>query len=264
MYLISKKDKKMLLLFLFIIVPLAPALYFPGLIFKFYNSFAERYLYLPSFGFVMLLSIAIEWIVANRANRNLFTVVILISLIIIYSAVSIHRNTAWKDEYSLWNDTIRKSPDSALAHYNMGKTLSSLAKVDDAIGHYQTAIRLQPEIAYFRNNLGDLYHAKGWIDRAIQQYEFAIALNPDYAIAYNNLGSAYGDLGLPDKAIGYYVIAVKLEPYNADFHYNLGIAFREKGLIDKAIEHLEFAFKLNPADPAFRDALEKTYGIPKK
>jgi tetratricopeptide (TPR) repeat protein len=263
-YISWRKEKKTLLYFLLIIIPLIPALYFPGLNLRFYNAFAERYLYLPSFGFVMLFSMSITRISANRQNRAFLVTTISIFLFISYSAISIHRNTAWKDEFSLWKDTLRKSPDSSLAHYNMGKALSTVGKTDEAIEHYRKAIGLQPEIEFFRNGLGDLYHAKGWIHRAIQQYELAIVLQPDDATAYNNLGSAYGDLGLPDKAIGYFENAVKLQPTNADFHYNLGVACLEKDLIDRAIEHLELAVKLNPGDPGSRDTLEKAYGKLKK
>lgn len=256
-----KKNKTALLALLFVVVPLTPAFYFPGLNFKFYNSFAERYLYLPTFGFVLLLSLAIAWITTHRSASSPFVAMAFISLIVIYSSGSIHRTSVWKDELTLWADAVRKSPDSALAHHNLGTALRSQGKIDDAIGHFQEAARLQPEIAYFRNSLGDGYHRKGRTDQAIEQYQIAIALQPDEADAYNNLGSALAETGSLDRAITYFETAVRLQPHRPDYHYNLGVAYIDKGLAGKAIAHLEYAARRSPDDAGFRDTLERAYRI---
>jgi len=62
-----KRNKVVFLCLLLIAAPLAPALYLKGIIGK---LFAERYLYLPSFGFVMLVAMLFSWI-KNKIRKQL-------------------------------------------------------------------------------------------------------------------------------------------------------------------------------------------------
>jgi|MudIll2142460700_1097286.scaffolds.fasta_scaffold24936_2 tetratricopeptide (TPR) repeat protein len=257
----TNRNKIVLLFTFFICVPLVPALYFPALNIRYYNSFAERYLYLPSVGFVMLVYYMVRLIYDNRKYHPFIMNSIFIVLIMSYSVVSINRNAIWREELTLWNDSIKKSPESSLAQYNYGNALKSLGKIDEAMEHIQIAIKLQPEIGHYRNSLAELYINKGHINQAIQQYLVAIDLQPEDAQAYNNLATVYAEYGALNKAIIYFEKAVFHQPYNADYHYNLGVTYSDIGLVDKAIEHLEFAVKLNPGDPVYRETLDRTNRI---
>jgi tetratricopeptide (TPR) repeat protein len=254
----SRRNKIVLLSFLLICVPLVPALYFPALNIRYYNSFAERYLYLPSVGFVFLLYYMVYFIVNSRKHHPLVVNIIFILLVMAYSVGSINRNATWREEYILWKDSIKKSPESSLAQYNYGIALKSLGKMDEAIEHIQIAIKLQPEIGYYRYSLAEIYIKKGYIDQAILQYQVAIDFQPDDAQAYNNLATVYADYGALNKAIMYFEKAVFYQPYNGDYHYNLGITYSDIGLFKEAVIHLEFAVKLNPSEPVYREALDRT------
>jgi len=39
-------------------------------------------------------------------------------LVALYSAGTVQRNAVWKDDYSLYRDTIEKSPDAVMIRYS--------------------------------------------------------------------------------------------------------------------------------------------------
>lgn len=149
-----KKNIALFLCSLWIITPLLPCLYLPATGYSYY-VFAERYLYLPSVGYVILI-VALARILLKREFFHKQALPAIASLFMItgifFGILTTQRNHAWKNDYSLWSDTIIKSPDSDVAH----------------------------------NNLGVAYEHKGLFDDALREYETAIALNPTYMDAYEN------------------------------------------------------------------------------
>jgi tetratricopeptide (TPR) repeat protein len=238
-----KKNRAAFLGLVLMTVPLLPVLYIPALG---ENPFTDRYLYLPSVGYVLLLAIFFSWVKVKlpRAARNI-TIVFLIT-IGLYTVGTIKRNNVWKDNSNLWSDAVRKAPDSAVAHNNLGVEYESKGLPDMAITEYQAALRLNPDFADAHNNLANAYASKGLLDMAIAEYQTALRLNPDYAKAHYNLGVAYASKGLSDMAIAEYETALRLNPDYAKAHYNLGVEYESEGLLDMAITEYQTALRLNP------------------
>ncbi len=238
-----RKNKAVLFGLILIVAPLLPAFYIKGIGGM---PFAERYLYLPSVGFVFLPAIFLSW-AGEKLPRTVRSISIIFMIVVgSYCIVTVDRNTIWKDNFSLWSDTVKKSPDIAMAHNNLGNAYASKGMPDMAITEYQTALRLAPDHADFYSNLGNAYASKGMPDTAITEYQTALRLNPDYADAHYNLGNAYASKGLQDMAITEYQTALRLKPGYDEAHYNLGNAYASKGLSDMAITEYQAALRLNP------------------
>jgi protein O-mannosyl-transferase len=236
-----------------IVVPLLPVFYIPALG---ENTFAERYLYLPSVGFTILTALLIVWITASFPKIIPALNLVVVLLIGLYSIGTISRNTIWKSDYELFTDTVKKSPDGAIPHSSLASTLFNRGQIDEAIDHYQVALELQPRRAEDEYNLGVAYEQKGLTDMASEQYEIA-SLAPGFAKPHNNLGILYARKGLLDEAIEHFQIAIRLQPTYAIAHHNLGAAYEEKGLVDMAIEQYQIAAGLDPDNRGFRDDLAK-------
>lgn len=217
----SRKKGLPFISLLFIIAPLLPAFYIPGLG---ENTFAERYLYLPSFGFAAIFSLVTAKAGTNETKKAVIITATLI-VTVIYSIGTASRNVDWRDDYSLFTDTVEKSPDGALPHMFLGDNLRS----------------------------------QGRIDEAIEQYRIALTLNQDDSTAHNNLAIIYHEKGLLDEAVQHLLAALRLAPDFADAHYNIGMIYMDQGLTDQAIEHLEKAVGLAPGDSQFRGDLDRAY-----
>lgn len=243
-----RKNKLAFLSLLFIAFPLLPVLYVPVLG---ENRFAERYLYLPSFGYVMFIALFIDRIRSNRPKWTLALNMGLWVWIGLYASGTISRNPDWKNDYALWTDTVRKSPDGAIPHNELGNAYASKGATDKAMEHYRMALILKPHNAEAHNNLGLAYSSKGDTDRAIEYYQEALRLRPGSASAHNNLGLVYSSKGDIDTAIEHFQEALRLHPTSPGIHNNLGNVYESKGWTDRAFQHYQKALEL---DPDYADA----------
>jgi len=285
-YISFKKDKLVFFCLLVIIVPLVPSLYIPAIAGP--SMLGERYLYLPSAGFAMLVSLMVSRLASSK-GRTIAASVLLV-LTVLYSAGTVMRNADWKDEYTLWVDVTKKSPGSADAHNNLGAALIGKGMYDKAQEELNHAVALKPDFAEAHNNLGFTLLQSGMNDKALAEFSRAVALKPGFTAAYINLGLAYGRLGRHNMAVGAFLaalncdplaenaydelgisysklgevdksieafeVALKLDPDYADAHNNLGDVYRKKGDMKMAIEHFQAAVRLEPGNPRFRENLE--------
>jgi protein O-mannosyl-transferase len=220
-YMALKRNRVAALCLLLIVIPLLPVFYIRGI--QGGAVFYERYLYLPSFGFVILLALLMERVKEKSIRGNSIAAISFIVLAGLYAAGTVSRNFDWKDELSLFTDTARKSPDGDIPHYDLGYAYLRLGRIDEAISEYQTAIKLNPDFFGAHYDLGYAYLRLGRIDEAISEYQTAIKLNPDSADAHYHLGKAYAYQSLFDQAISEYKTALKIDPDHAPSQKSLAI-----------------------------------------
>ena len=225
-----------------VLAPLLPVLYVPALG---ENPFAERYLYYPSIGFVGLLAMTFDRFRALRPGAWIPASVACGLVILAYSHATIDRNRIWKDEYTLWEDTVRKSPDGPIPNYNFALILHGRGDIDRAIEYYRRALQLKPNARVY-TDLGLAYFSKGFIDVAVSLYRDAIRLDPRYPLAYNNLGVALEKIGLLEESIEAYIQAIRLNPMDADMYNNLGYSYLRLGKSQDAVRCFLTALRLDP------------------
>jgi len=120
---------------------------------------------------------------ASRKNKKsdiiimtLFPVLIIIALLI----ASHSRNTIWKDEITLWEDVVKKSPNKARGHYNLAAWgYYKEGFQDKALHSYKEALRLNPYHTKARFNLGIIYIEKGMLVEAKREFEMVLKIAPD-------------------------------------------------------------------------------------
>lgn len=210
----------------------------------------EHRIYLPSVGIFSSL-VVMAFLLMERYGKITIrhsAVSLAVLLLLLFSCATYMRNTIWKNTMTLWEDSVRKSPQKARPHVNFGNALMFKGEIDGAIKHYDTAVKLEPDLAEAYNGLGCAYNAKGLIEKAIEYFRIAIKMKPDITEAHVNLGAIYASNGLIDKAIEHFQTVIKLRPEYAEAHRNLGIVYNRKNLSDKALEHLNTALRLKPND----------------
>ncbi|MBI3585340.1 MAG: tetratricopeptide repeat protein [Nitrospinae bacterium] len=212
------------------------------------NPFAERYLYLPSVGFVIIIFSIIQSVNIKQEGKKFYIPISMIIIISIYSLAVVNRNVIWRDELSLWSDVVSKSPDKASGHNNLGNDYRNQGQLDEAIKEYLIAIRIKPDFAGAYNNLGVAYAKQGRLSEAIQEYQASLRINPNDAGVHNNLGVAYDMQGRINEAIDEYQVAIRINPDYVEAYYNLGNAYVKQGRIDEARKEFETVLRLKPDD----------------
>ncbi|MFH1678131.1 MAG: tetratricopeptide repeat protein, partial [Candidatus Omnitrophota bacterium] len=108
-------------------------------------------------------------------------VVVLFIIISCYAILTYRRNLIWKDEFTLWNDVIHKSPKKARPYSNRGVTYDEQGNFTQAFSDYNKAIEINPNYADAYNNRGNAYNDQGNIQQAFSDYNKAIEINPNHA-----------------------------------------------------------------------------------
>lgn len=205
---------------------------------------AEYRVYLPSFGFFMV--VASVSFMSSRIKTKL-TIAGLALVVLVFSLAAHARNGVWHSELSLWKDTVEKSPQNVRAHNNLGTAYRDKRLFNKAVEHYEIALDLNRDFYEAHYNMGNTYRDMGRIDNAIEQYRIAVRLKPDDAEAYRGLAAAFSDKGMPEKAMEYYNTALSIKPDSAEVYLSLGNSYRNEGLTDKAIENYNIALSVKPS-----------------
>ena len=279
--------------------PLAALLFFAGTLFPalgFFNAYSFRYSfvndhhqYLASLGMIAFASAALAWLLRRwglwgKTSGNLLCG----ALLALLAALSWRHAGAFRDDDTLWRDTLAKNPGCWMAHHNwavdlaargqfeaaeeqyraglslypdaeahlgLGAVLEAQDKTAEAQTHYLAAIRLKPDYADAYNNLASLAAKQGDPQHAIAYASEAIRLRPDYPQAHFNLGNAFNLQGDTKNAAAQYAIAVRLKPDYAEAHYNLGGAMFLLGNTNEALVHLSAAARQQPGNAAVHSKL---------
>jgi protein O-mannosyl-transferase len=166
-------------------------------------------------------------------------------LLVVLGAMTWQQAGIYKDEETVWTDTLRKNRDSWLALNNRGDFYCGEGRYDAAISDYDKAIKLKAAAVTY-NNRGNVRKILGQYDAAIADYDKAIDLAPGFAEAYYGRGNACDGKGWYDAAIQNFDKAIELRSDYVDVYVNRGIARSSRGQHAAAIEDFDRAIVLKP------------------
>jgi len=78
----------------------------------------EHRLYLPMAGFSFFIVSSVYYLFENKTLKSM--IIVLLIIISCYGMLTYRRNLIWKDEFTLWNDVVHKSPKKARPYYGRG------------------------------------------------------------------------------------------------------------------------------------------------
>ncbi|MFC1606603.1 tetratricopeptide repeat protein [Candidatus Latescibacterota bacterium] len=237
----------------------------------------EHRLYLPMVGFALMIMGGPVALMTKQHYKAV--IVILVSVLLVFSSLTIRRNHVWKSDISLLEDSVSKSPGSARAHNNLALMLEHVGRRVDALRHYEESIRLKPNYSAAHNNIARMYIINNNLKLAELHNLEAIRIKPDFAKAYSDLGSVYGVAGNTGKAKESYNKAIEIDAtfmetyinlgkllteendiegakdlYRsaleidnnvAEIHFNLSVLLEKEGLLNEAMEHYYEVLRIN-------------------
>lgn len=179
--------------------------------------FAERYAYLASYGFVLLLALIFLSFSKSFKLSSLFPFKYLLLIIILtgYLMVTINRNLVWFDNFSLWTYTLTQNPQSASTLNSLGVAYVERGDLSTAIQYFRAAVDRNPDILLYQINLLNLYQRTGEVEALISTYKDLIQKYPQAPNLFINLGDIYYQLGDYSHALSYYKQALELDLDNS-------------------------------------------------
>jgi tetratricopeptide (TPR) repeat protein len=235
----------------FFAATLSPVIGFISLYTFVYTYVADHYQYFASIGPIALVAAAGVKIFSNLNEQNKNIAKIITGMLLVtLGTLTWHQCRVYKDEETLYRDTVLKNPSSWMAYNNLGAVYSNLGRYEDAIEAYKQAIRVKPDFAIADVGLGAVYSKLDRYEDAIEAHKQAIRINPNYATARYNLGAIYGKLGRYQEAIEACKQAIRINPAYADAYYNLGVIYGKLGHYPEAIEAYKQTIKIKSDDAA--------------
>jgi len=267
-YAFARIAKKNVIAFgiLFFLIALSPV---SNLFFMTASTMGERFLYIPSFGFCVIITYLL--IRATKAetkkqrsdnffrvaavNRSLLLVVVAVCALYSYKILS--RNKDWKDSLTLFSHDVKVASNSARTNQNVGSALMlAVMKSHDKQGQADTftlakkylkkALEIYPDFYAPLSHLGVIYIFESKFDSAYDFLKRGVTIMPDDVDLNFNLGLALFHLQKNDSAIKVLTRTVQLSPVHENAYYNLGALYQNKGNVDSALSNYAKVIQLNP------------------
>ena len=210
----------------------------------------DRYLYIPSVGFSILIAQAIYWLsqLFKAQQQNVFqAAVTLISLL--FFGLTFTQNFTWKDDLTMANHALQYAPNRPFLHNFIGVYNFNKNKPEEAVKYYLTAIENDLQYYDALSNLGDLNRMQGKPFEAEQNYLKAIAAGAPYAETFYNLAVVYTSQNRFAEAEEQLLRAVEINPTHSAARYNLGWVYDQQGKTALAEPAYAKALEINPAYP---------------
>ena len=180
-----------------------------------------------------------------------------------------------------------RTKDVAQTQTNIGATLSSLGRYDEALVAFQRALELyqqsgdESSIGVLLNNIGSVYKNMGRFEDAVEAYQRSLEISnklygsdhPDTAITINNLGSVYAAMGDYDRSLALFQQSLSVyekilgpeHPQTATSLNNLASMYQSMGNMEQALPLYQRALSINekllgkehPSTKLIRDNIER-------
>ena len=226
-------------------------------VFPRHDLFHNRYLYLPSAGFCMLLALALrkgtDPALGFLKEKGATAVVLVLS---VASIVPIWlQEKPYHDNVALFTHSAELAPQSAMAWGLLGEEYMTLGKYDAGIDAFQRAQALEPNVLLNNYRLGAAYYhvgnmawAEAYFQRSLNTYRDPDIVTDDYCLY--RLGLAQYAQGKMPEAEATLRRATALEPKGIGYHLVLGATLRYEGKLAEAKMELERELQLRPDSDA--------------
>jgi tetratricopeptide (TPR) repeat protein len=239
---------------------------------------AERFTFLASVGFCILLSYLIAKFLKSgvyQSNHNPVKIknffFVLGAIMLLYSVKTISRNFDWKDNITLYTHDVELNPISAKTHYYLGNELikkiaeeeqdsiKRLAYLKKGIEEVRKSVAIFPEYSDGHTQIGVGFFKMNNMDSAAVYFNKGLQYNPNNSVALSNLGAYYFNKGRYAEAIDIYDKTLRLNPRFIDAMVNLGSCYGASGKFNDAIIWFTKAYELDPTNKKAITFLAMTY-----
>ncbi|MCK5822442.1 MAG: tetratricopeptide repeat protein [Bacteroidales bacterium] len=238
----------------------------------------ERFMFMPSIGFCLIMAYFLFYLIPkhikNKKFLAIFSPLLLVVILSLYSFKTIDRNKAWKNDFVLFTTDVKTSTNSAKSNCSAGgKLIEKAQKTGDkkirdeylklSIKYLQKSLEIYPNYNDALLLLGNAYfeYNKDY-DKTIFYYKRILNRNPNYENVYNNISVIFSKLDSVDYKIKVYNELYKINQNRYDINYNLGLLYsRFKMNYVKAIPYFQRAVKINPEKAQAYKDLGVVYGL---
>ncbi|MDD3875930.1 MAG: glycosyltransferase family 39 protein [Bacteroidales bacterium] len=209
---------------------------------------AERFMYIPSLGFSILLGTAIVYGLKSRRNQHLIKIqwAVLLTISMLFAVRAFSRNFDWKDHLTLFRADIQHLDKSAQANNLLATNLVIYAQEErnvekaremqlEAIKYYKKAILVYPDFINANYDLSRTYQKLNMTDSALIYFKRSTELRPDFFDPYLQIAFIYHQQDSIEEALPYYYKALERKNDIDNVYGNLSYIYFSENNADSVI-----------------------------
>jgi hypothetical protein len=181
---------------------------------------AERALFLASAGVALVMGIVLWALMSRAADSSARRMLVAVTCAILLAGVvrSSARSTVWRDNETLFRQTVRDVPASYRAHLMLGELLWDKGEKGEALTELLTAVRLSSkQDAFVRWFAADRFHAAGLLPTAMALYRESLAIKPSDQRTRYGAAMCAVTLGMNEEARAIAVEGLRRDPTDRRF-----------------------------------------------
>jgi Flp pilus assembly protein TadD len=236
----------------------------------------DRFLLVPSIGFCIFLGFILSKLTAQSMEDKIPDLAALklpfrisvITVLALYSVVTIARNSDWKDRVTLFSHDINAVENSAqaqnllalhlfLSSSNEPDAVAKKQMRENALLHFNRAIEIYPRFLNAAFDKGRLLESMGKFDEALEAYLVATKIDTNFKTPYFSMGVIYQNRKRDAEAAACYEKFLQSYPQQMQTYANLSFAYFRLQQYDRSIATNRRAMAINPTafDPVVNIAI---------
>lgn len=243
----SKRSRRAAMASVWLVVPILPVLQVQ--VFGNGQFAHDRYLYLPSVGFVMLTALAMRALKLGRVQllgQPAAQVALALVLACALGIGTTSQNVFYADHKVFYAHCHAGAPNNDLVKINQAGLLGEDGNLFEAVRLYQEVLEHQPNWGAANYDLGYAYYLLGNLPGAERYLTRATQLDPGRPGGYFYLGLTKLKMGRVDEAANSLRQALSISPETDNYHFALGVVLRLQGDLNGALREFRAELALDP------------------
>ena len=222
------------------------------------QSHADRYMYLPMTGLLIMLAWGVRDLVGRWPRWKPAALAIAGGACAACAAATTVQLQTWQNSGTLFERALAVTNDNYIAEHNLGSYLLDVpGQLQPAISHLKRALQINPRSVQAHSDLGIALAKSGQMTEAATEFKTALAIDPTAEQPRQNLdraAEAAYNRGVElmkskdtTEAIQQFQAATAINPNYAEAHNDLGVAYSSiRGKLPEAIAEFQAAVRIKP------------------
>ena len=244
-----------------IVLPLLPVLDLRALTVG--DIIHDRYLYLPSVGFVLLVALSLRDMERRMPSIRAISLPALGTglIALAFSVLTVTQQSQWANDITLYSHGIDSAPDNLTVRDNLANALMAANQSERAIPLYLDVLKRNPNFWRSNYNLGFAYYKMGNTAAAENYLQKAIQIDPRDSDEFIYLALIQLQLKKLPQAAQNSRQAITRSPHARGYHFILGLIAEAQGDRNTAITAFKTEVTEHPDNAAAATELQKIEGI---
>jgi pentatricopeptide repeat protein len=208
------------------------------------QAMANRYMYLPMLGLLIIIAMAGKELIGKLPQLKTIAAITGVTAILSLLILTQMQVRHWRNSITLFEYALSVTEDNAITENSYACALFNEDRLDEAEQHFGNALRINPEFDTALIHLARIYLKEGRYDEAVSIYEELIKRNHKTPELYYNLAMALRMQEKYDESIKYFNKSLELNPNDAECLDALASSFAAAGRFAEAKATAEKALKL--------------------